>query len=406
MLNISPSLRRGAQPANQNARTFGTFSRFRPGPLSSIRLSIQSPRQFINAQSLPPSQTIEAARAIQALLDHFIQASDFTNSSALHLSAQLAKLIARAYQSDVPDFRLSDALDKIALDPLLWIENSYREPLITRDADSFFPVSKKTTQNSPLPIYHPPLATNLTDAQWAVLMPLIPPDPLLDWLAGEPPVIIAANRWGFTRYGYSGEVNDRRIMDNYHQLLRRLPSLSNSFISQASANESSRLSPNPQDLERGPGRPPTSPRALLDAILWKLATGHTWDSLPTGFSPARVCQKYYRRLFTSGRWYTLLHALYNHFRFEASHDCGTLLENDLFTTTFAQKIALSPQAPPTWENYTALLFMQLARSAYSRLARLHKQAHPNDLIFPDFRGQDDLSTGRLPPSTSFAPFPF
>ena len=111
----------------------------------------------------------------------------------------------------------------------------------------------------------------------------------------------------------------------------------------------------------------------------------------------RVCRKYYRRLFLSGRLYTLLLALYNHMRLEASTDLPSLLEAGVFTTTPGQKIALSPDAPPTWENYTALLFMQLARSAYTRLHRQHKQAHPISLpLLPVFQGTASLSTGVIP----------
>jgi hypothetical protein len=135
---------------------------------------------------------------------------------------------------------------------------------------------------------------------------------------------------------------------------------------------------------------------LLDAIFWKLATGQPWHALPLGFPPMRACRKYYHRLYLSGRLYTLLLALYNHLRSEAAIDLPGLLQAGVFTTTPAQKIALSPAAPPTWENYTALLFMQLARLAYTRLQRQHKQAHPLYPLLPDFKGTAALSTGALP----------
>jgi hypothetical protein len=135
---------------------------------------------------------------------------------------------------------------------------------------------------------------------------------------------------------------------------------------------------------------------LLDAIFWKLATGQPWHALPFGFPPMPLCRKYYRRLFLSGRLYTLLLALYNHLRLEASIDIPGLLEAGVFTTTPSQKIALSPDASPTWENYTALLFMQLARSAYTRKQRQVKKANPLSTLLPDFKGTSALSTGELP----------
>ena len=235
-----------------------------------------------------------------------------------------------------------------------------------------------------MPPGYPRLATNLTDSQWAVLAPLIPPDPHLDWLIGEPTVIIAANCWGFTQYYFTGEFNDFVIMQEYHRVLQRFPALYSGSPHLPSANR------------KGRGRPRTSPRALLDAIFWKLATGQPWHALPSGFPPLALCRKYYRRLFLSGRLYTLLLALYNHMRLEASIDLTALMEAGVFTTTPSQKIALSPKAPPTWENYTALLFMQLARSAYSRQERQHKQSNPFYPLLSDFKGTSALSTGELP----------
>lgn len=144
------------------------------------------------------------------------------------------------------------------------------------------------------------------------------------------------------------------------------------------------------------GRPRTSPRLLLDAILWKIATGHSWDELPACFPPLRLCSNYYRRLYRSGRWVTLMLALYNHFCTESSTDILTFLKQGVFTTTPLQKITLNPQIRPTWENCTALLFMQLARSAWSHFQRNHKRSHPLYPLSPVFRGTAQLTTG-LPP---------
>jgi len=124
--------------------------------------------------------------------------------------------------------------------------------------------------------------------------------------------------------------------------------------------------------------------------------GYTWGELPAGFPPFRACQKYYRRLFLSGRFYTMLLALYNHMRLEMCVDPWTLCEAGLFTTTPSQRIALVPKAAPTSENYTALLFMQLARTACAALQRDYKEKQPLYILMPVFKGESRLSTARLP----------
>ena len=381
----APVHKRGGQPGNQNARKLGTFSTYRPGSLSPTRDLIKDLRIRLKDPASPPDQIVAQARiARQELpLPHPTLASIGNFIQVVQLSLKLSGIVSSAWASCIPAIRLTHALESIAHDPFGWFGRGYKDSGISRDADSFFIVSEKSAQNSPLPPSHPILATNLTDSQWAVLAPLIPPDPRLDFLTGEPPVIIAANRWGFTQYYSTGEFNDFVIMENYHKILQRCPGLVTP--TQASSPRKKR------------GRPRTSPRALLDAILWKLATGQNWDALPFGFPPMRVCRKYYRRLFNTGRLYTLLLALYNHMRIESSTDLPGLLEAGVFTTTPSQKIALSPEAPATSENYTALLFMQLARSAFTRLHRQHKQAHPISLpLLPDFKGAASLSTGMIP----------
>jgi hypothetical protein len=112
----------------------------------------------------------------------------------------------------------------------------------------------------------------------------------------------------------------------------------------------------------------------------------------------RMCRNYYTRLHLSGRWYTLMLALYNHFRSESATDCAAFLEQGLFTTTPGRKIALASRVVPTWENCTALLFMQLAASAWSALQRSNKQSHPLALFYPDFKGLSPLTTA-LPAHT-------
>jgi len=393
----APLHKRGGQPGNQNARKLGTFSHYQPGPLRPTRDLAKGLRLRLKNHTTPPAQI--AARAHAARQELPLPAPDLASLGdfipLLRLFCNLSGIISSAWASCTPSILLADALASLAHDPLSWMERGFRDAGISRDADSFFTTSKKSAQNSPLPPGHPILATNLTDSQWAVLAPLIPPDPCHAFLTGDPPVLIAANRWGFIQPCFPGELADFVIIKEYHKVVQCFPALRSEPDSLAAP-----LAPaHPPGLgrPRRRGHPRTSPRLLLDAIFWKLATGQKWSDLPAGFPPPRVCARYYRRLFHSGRLYTLLFALYNHFRLNVPLGLPGLLEAGLFTTTPSQKIALSPAARPTWENYTGLLFMQLARSAYTRLQRQHKQAHPHSLpLLPVFKGAASLSTGIIP----------
>ncbi len=187
-------------------------------------------------------------------------------------------------------------------------------------------------------------------------------------------------------------------MQDYYRILKRYPALCVEDPPRFPdpVPDTSRLSSRPRKL--GPGRPRSSPRALLDAIFWKLATGQKWDRLPHGFPPMRTCRKYYRRLYLGGRLYTLLLALYNHMVLQTGTDPFSLLESGLITATASHCFALSPSAPATSANYTALLFLQLANTARSRLMRMVDQDHPHSrrLHHLDISGSASLSTGQLP----------
>jgi transposase len=402
--------KRGGQPGNLNARKDGAFSIHQPGPLSRLISKAKNLQfSFISGtQSL--HEIVDQAQKTYVQLE---SARDQHKPSiaVLKIETGVLSLSVRAKTAIFYDRLRRQVLEVLAIDPLTVILIGFKNYGITRDADSFFPVSKLSARNSTdaslpspnVPIWrgagggveagsqveggvppdHPSLATNLTDEQWAVLAPLIPPDPAMDWLTGEPPVIIAANRWRYTCYSHIGKFKDLAIIQEYNRVLQRCPAL---------------LAPASPAKKRGrPRNAPISPRVLLDAIIWKLATGNTWDALPLGFPPMRLCRKYYRRLFLSGRLYTLLLALYNHMRFEAFIDPYVLLKLGIFTITPGQNIALSPGVPPIWQVYTALLFMQLARDAFLRLER--ENEHASGISCPPFlKGFDQLSTGRFPDS--------
>jgi len=371
--------RRGGQPGNQNARQGGTYSRHQPGPLSHIPLKIAELNQALRLELLSVDTVRERVHQARSEVEAVQPRSLREMVSNLRLFTQLTSISISAFMAEAQLAIKHRPLEKIARDPFDYFARGYKRAGISRDADSFFIVSEKSAQISPLPSFHPPLATNLTDESWAVLAPLVPPDPFLEFVYGQPPLIIAANRYAFTPYTPGGEFADFVIMEEYRRLLQRTPAL---------------LAPPP--AKRRARSRKYSPRALLDAILWKLATGHTWKELPDGFPPVRACQKYYRRLFRSGRFYTMLLALYNHMRLEMCVDPWNLLEAGLFTTTPGARIALIPEAAPTNENYTALLFMQLARGAYMAFERDRKERQPLYTVLPVFKGDASLSTARLP----------
>jgi transposase len=394
--------RRGGQPGNQNARKTGVFSIKRPAPLGMIRLQVKS---ITNPCRLASSAALDETQAVLEQLDGYLDSSDVDQVLAAHmLVMKVVKLRQGIYDMFTPLILKQRALESIARDPLGWFESTCRYDGISRDADSFFPVLKLSARNSRLgrlslswqgrkglPPNHPNYATNLTDEQWALIAPLIPPPGSdLDWFTGQPPVLIAANRWGFTRHTPGSDFADWEVMQRYNEVIQNFPALLDP--------------PRLPAKKRGRPRSEVAPRAMLDAVFWKLATGRNWDELPYGFPSMRLCRKYYRRLYRSGRLYTILLALYDHLRLEAGVDTLTLLEQGVFTTTPGQNIALSPGVPPTWQNYTALLFMQLAREAWSRMDRIERRRTHRGYL-PVLQGSASLSTAELPeqPPPYFVP---
>lgn len=405
----APRRKRGGQPGNTNARKDGAYSRIRPGPLSQTHLRIgQLQHSFLSGRQ-SPVKTYEQTVAELDRLQVLKKEPNLGILSTARAEMRLIKLMGSIMSAFIPLTLKTRALESIAQSSFELIERHMRDLGIDRDADSFFSVSKLSARNSGIsPFPTAPLldesalpspniptqgggsrsfATSLTNEQWAVLAPLIPPDPPLDWQSGQPPVIIAASRWGFTPYTDTGEFNDFVIMQEHDRIRDQFPALKISMPRLAK--------------KRGRGRPrnqPISPRELLDGVLWKLATGRTWDQLPLEFPPSSKCRRFYRRLLLSGRLYTLLRALYNHWRYETLLTLPELLEQGLFTTTPSQHIALVPAAPPTWQNYTALLFMQLGREAYLHFERQHKQDDPHYTYKPVLKGGASLSIARLPES--------
>lgn len=398
--------RRGGQPGNQNARKQGLYSVRHPGPFASIPTQAAQISRAFNSGALTPQEVLEQTAPLVEQLSRSLTVKQHTASrlDVSRLLIKITRLEMRAQTDMLPALLQARAFENIAHDPLGWILFNYRSLGIPRDADSFFPVPKLSARNSPLRAPLPALqpeapswqaalrqeagvpayATSLTDAQWELLIPLIPPDPALDWLGGEPPVIIAANRFKLSRYAPDSDFNDFSIMQAYRRFLDQYPVLKTSDAAL------------PRLTKRGRPRSQPSRRAMLDAILWKLATARDWSDLPPDFPSMRRCSRYYRRLFLSGRFYTILLALHNHLHLEEDLDIFSLNSQDVFIATPSQALALRPGLPPSNRNYMALLFLQLAREAYTRASRLQKERDPFHKVLPVFKGIGSLSDPRQP----------
>ena len=65
----------------------------------------------------------------------------------------------------------------------------------------------------------------------------------------------------------------------------------------------------PPQLRVGRGRPAKDHRTIVNAILWRLATGVPWRDLPERFGPWRTVYSRFRRWQRSGVWERVLAAL-------------------------------------------------------------------------------------------------
>jgi transposase len=206
------------------------------------------------------------------------------------------------------------------------IAYDFREHRITRDADSFLNVSEKSYLNSApswaslCPSFTEPDFPFLTPRQWQVLQPLIPPAHRASTWDGPPP--------------------SRR------------------------------------------GRHPADPHEILDAIFWKVAHHARWQELPVGYPSMAVCRRYYRRIFRSGRLFTLYRRLYKDLCTRGHVDLTVLVKRGCFTIQ-GNKVVLRPGLPETWRMRTALLFMQ---QGYAMLRHLrYEKVQERRRRFPSFR---------------------
>jgi transposase len=398
--------RRGGQPGNLNARAHGLHSLLAPSPHSAFLSNLHELQDEAQFPTLPLDRilasAVEQRDRLEVRLAHADDDREFL--ALLEISFKTSAVIDRILRQIAAATRPYADLLRQALSPLELIQSSFHHRGITRDADSFFSTFEKSTLNSlDFPVSGPPSSifreasqkdgslshsfsptfekstlnlvgpssalgppSLLTSSQWSILAPLIPPDPQLDHMHGEPPALIAASRWRFT-VEVPGPLASFEALEEY----RRLTPASVLHEQPAAARRSER------------GRPSASPRALLDGIFWKLANARGWGDLPPDFPSWRTCQEYYRRLFNSGRLYTLLLALYDHLRMCSGTDPALLVEQGQLTLDPRGKVVPAAAGPLDWQVHTSLLFLQLAHASAARRSRTAPPGpcYERDLIY-------------------------
>jgi hypothetical protein len=345
--------KRGAQPSNRNALKHGLYSARPPTPISAHLQACSIARLAFTPDPAVFDRLIHQTQ--QKLLD-YLQSRPESENPRQYLAWQRpicrsVKLIEKLTLASARSRRRSQELAAAASHPLELIRWGFVHAGITRDAYNLPTCARDHVSTS---VDARP-STFLTDEQWAVIEPLLP----------------------------QAEITNLR--SKIH-----------------------------------PGRPETNPRRLLDAIFWKLAHHARWQDIPTSLpsliSPAPVlsgqnlgrgrgwaglspevasgdlracrrhaspapltCRRYYRRLFLSGRLYTLYKALYHHLLAHLDLDLPSLIHQGLLFTDGRQVLCLSPK-PDTWQTRTLRLFLQLAYQNLRCLLKEMDQGHPHRSI--------------------------
>ena len=61
--------------------------------------------------------------------------------------------------------------------------------------------------------------------------------------------------------------------------------------------------------KRGPGRPPTNNREVINGILWRFRTGSSWRDVPERYGPRTTLYNRFSRWRNAGVWDRLLDAV-------------------------------------------------------------------------------------------------
>jgi len=295
-------LRRGGQPGNRNAFRHGRYSAQDPSSLAAISATLAS---IANERRCSPQTAARHIPTLQSMLSDAVQPAQ--DPRLLIAQARLVmKMVSISAALKMKNYILFERenirLEKAAALSMLLIKWSFHDYGITRDADSF----RGKLNKSDLKSVHP-----LVISRPFLEEPFYPYIPDRQWAVIEP------------------------------------------------------LIP-PREKAARRGRPPADPRELLGAIFWKFAHAARWQDLPTGCPPMLTCRRYYRRLFLSGRLFTIYHRLYKDFLQHSGFDLPALVKRGAFLIV-NHKVTLRSGLSENWYLRTALLFLQLAYQVYRRM---------------------------------------
>ena len=327
--------RRGGQPSNRNAFKHGLYAFRNALPLTHLANSIKNshPGLEIIPEILEGSILLLRGQ-IARLFESSPKGTDLRSILAWHRPIhRLLGLFLRVERILARHRRPLLHLEFVAAHALELIHYDFLASGILRDAYSFREKNKKSDFNSfqeyPELSFSDSRVLFLTARQWGVLEPLVPP---FDHLSTSPS--FTPRQMCFSTGEGSGEAPSMGV--------RR-------------------------------GRLPVNPLPLLDAALWKIAHHARWQDLPPGSPPMLTCRRYYRRLFLSGRLFTLYSALYKDLNSNGRMDLISLVNQGCFLIS-GNALVLRPGMQENWQARTALLFMQHAWQVSRRLLREREQA--------------------------------
>ena len=112
------------------------------------------------------------------------------------------------------------------------------------------------------------------------------------------------------------------------------------------------------------GRPPADPRAVLDAVLWKIRSDTPWYDFPADLPPWQTCYRYYHRWLRDGVLDEIAAALYRDLRDRGGLDLAEIVKVSTLRLERSGRFRLTP--PPDfqsdggdWRSETVSLLMAL-----------------------------------------------